>query len=74
MGNDAAICVRGDLAVGLCPSGALDDQSGAGRYFQFGWELWHVDGRLSHPRVNDLSVEPSQEEALVTGTVDFFFF
>ena len=73
MGNDAAICVRGDLAVGLCRSGALDDQSGAGRYFQFGWELWRVDGRLSHPQVNDLSVEPSQEEALFTVTGFFFF-
>lgn len=27
--------------------------------------------RLSHPRVNDLPVEPSQEEALVTMTMDF---
>ena len=26
--------------------------------------VWYT--RLSHPRVNDLPVEPSQEEALVT--------
>ena len=61
----AAICVRGDLAVGLCRSGALMIRAGRGHISSSDGSsgVWYR--RLAHPHVNDQPVEPSQE-ALVT--------
>lgn len=69
--NDAAICVRGDLVRGSARAGPSVIRAGQANISPSDGSsgVWYR--RLSHPQVNDLPVEPRQEEVPVTLTLDF---
>ena len=70
----AAICVQGDLAVGLCWSRALMIRAGRGHISPSDGSSGVWCRRLAHPHVNDRPVEPSQEALVTRQRLWIFFF